>query len=84
MSRYIRLVWDFFGETADGTAKHHLIHLEEFMTKEKIEYFNQGVDSKGELHALAFITVQETDVKILRDALKPHRAFVEKLKSPSE
>lgn len=78
MNRKIRLIWDFYGETAEGTAKHHVIHLEEFMQREKCTYYNQGIDTKADLHALAYITVDEKDVTMLRDALKPNRAFVEK------
>lgn len=78
MNRKIRLIWDFHGESAEGTAKHHVIHLKEFMAKEELAYFNEGIGSNGELHALAYITVQEENIKEIRDALKPHRAFVEK------
>lgn len=78
MNRSIRLIWDFYGERAEGTAAHHLIHLEEFMAHESLELHNRGTASEGELHCLAFITVNEKDVKILRDRLKPNRAFVEK------
>lgn len=78
MNRNIILVWDFYGETAEGTAKHHVIHLKEFMEKEGLNYSNEGIDSKGELHAMAMITIEENNVPIVRDALKPHRAFVEK------
>ncbi len=79
MNRKIRLLWDFYGETAEGTAKHHLVHLEQFMERSKLPFFNQGISSEAELHALAFLTVNETDVIPLRDALKPNRAFVEKV-----
>ncbi|MDA7803094.1 hypothetical protein N8987_00775 [Crocinitomix sp.] len=78
MNRKIRLIWDFYGESAEGTAKHHVIHLKEFMEKENLSFFNEGIDSKGELHALAYITIEEENVKAVRDALKPHRAFVQK------
>lgn len=77
MNRKIRLIWDFYGEPAEGTAKHHVIHLEEFMNRENIPYFNQGVDSNQDYHCMAFITVNESDVITLRDALRPNRAFVE-------
>lgn len=78
MNRKIRLIWDFYGETADGTAKHHIIHLEEFMGREKLTYFNKGTDSNADLHAFAYMTIAEKDVKILRDALRPNRAFIDK------
>lgn len=79
MNRKIRLIWDFYGDTAEGTAKHHVVHLEEFMERSKLPFYNQGISTEGELHALAYITVDEKDIIPLRDALKPNRAFVEKL-----
>jgi hypothetical protein len=78
VNRKIRLIWDFYGETAEGTAQHHVIHLKEFMEREKLEFFNEGTVSKADLHSSAYMTVQEKDVKIIRDALRPNRAFVEK------
>ena len=78
MNRKIRLIWDFYGETATGTAEHHIIHLDEFMLREDISYFHRGVESAGDLHAQAYMTVDEKDVKVLRDSLRPNRAFIEK------
>lgn len=79
MNRKIRLIWDFYGDTAEGTAKHHLIHLGEFMQRSSMPIYNEGISTEAELHALAFITVDEKDVISLRDALKPGRAYVEKM-----
>jgi hypothetical protein len=76
VNRKIKLVWDFFGQTSEGTAKHHVIHLSEFMEKNQLNLLDSGIRSMEEFHHLAFITVNEADVKIIRDALKPHRAFV--------
>ncbi|NOQ73680.1 MAG: hypothetical protein GQ574_16860 [Crocinitomix sp.] len=78
MTRKIRLIWDFYGERAEGTALHHVIHLKEFMEREKLDFFNEGTDYKADQHSFAYMTVQEKDVKIIRDALRPNRAFVEK------
>ncbi len=61
-----------------GTAEHHVIHLDEFMLREGLTFIHRGVESAGDLHAQAFMTVEEKDVKILRDSLRPNRAFVEK------
>ena len=78
MTRQIQLIWDFYGEPAEKTADHHAKHLVEFMTREKFEFGEKGIRSNGELHCLAYINVKEADVKVLRDSLKPHRAFVVK------
>jgi len=79
MNRKIRLVWDFYGEPAQGTADHHVVHLEQFMMRENLPFFNKGTQPTGPDHVMAFITVSEKDIPVLRDALKPNRAFVEKI-----
>ena len=75
--RKIRLVWDFHGTDSKGTAEHHVRHLEEFMKREKIECLRTVVLSGNEdFHHSACMTISEEDVPLVRDALKPHRAFV--------
>ena len=76
MSRTIKLIWDFKGDAAEKTAEHHKVHLEEFGLKEQLPAFNYGVDEISTLHWIAYITVKEKNVIIVRDALKPHRAEI--------
>jgi hypothetical protein len=76
VSRKIKVLWDFYGDKAEKTALHHEVHLREFMTKHNLELLNSGVNSAADFHFMAYITVHEKDVKTVRDALKPHRAFV--------
>ena len=73
MSRKIKLIWDFKGPDGLATAKHHCIHLNEFTQIENLSFHE--IDSKqlNEMHSIAFITVDEIDMKTYRDALKPHR-----------
>ena len=73
MSRKIKLLWDFRGEDATKTAKHHTIHLKEFAEAENLAYHEIGIQEKNPMLASAFITVNESDMKIFRNALKPHR-----------
>lgn len=73
MSRKIKLLWDFRGPDAKETAKHHTVHLKEFAAIEKLEFHEIGILEKNEMLFSAFITVNETDMKTYRDALKPHR-----------
>lgn len=73
MDRKIKLIWDFRGSEGLGTAKHHSIHLEEFAKMEKLLFFDVGAKELSATHAIAFITVAESDMKTYRDALKPHR-----------
>jgi hypothetical protein len=76
MSRNIKLLWDFRGEDAKETAKHHTIHLKEFATLEKLAFHEINVLEKNPMLAAAFIIVDESTMKIYRDALKPHRGEI--------
>ena len=76
MDRKLKLIWDFKGPSGLGTAKHHCIHLKEFSEIEKLNYYEIDFKEISEIHAIAFIVVDEIDMKIYRDALKPHRGQV--------
>jgi hypothetical protein len=73
MSRKIKLIWDFRGEVASKTAEHHEIHLKEYITIEKLEINITGFEIKNEMHAIAFMVVNDESMIQVRDALKPHR-----------
>ncbi|MDN3618651.1 hypothetical protein QWY81_04165 [Polaribacter undariae] len=76
MSRKIKLLWDFRGPDAAQTAKHHTIHLREFAEMENLTFFEIDIEEKNPMLFSAFITVDEIDMKVYRDALKPHRGEV--------
>lgn len=73
MNRKIKLLWDFRGSDAKETAKHHTIHLKEFATIENLSFHEIDIIEKNPMLFSAFITVDEKDMKIYRDALKPQR-----------
>ena len=73
MSRKIKLLWDFRGPDAKETAKHHTIHLKEFAALENLNFHEIDIQEKNEMLVSAFITIDEKDMKIYRDALKPQR-----------
>ena len=76
MERKIKLIWDFRGEVASKTAEHHEIHLKEFIAAEKNAMNITGFERLSELHATAYMVINETDMIKIRDILKPHRAEV--------
>jgi hypothetical protein len=76
MSRKIKLIWDFRGQEAENTAKHHEIHLIEYINSSKIPAYQTGNETFGELYSIAFVVVDEENMLLVRDALKPHRAEV--------
>jgi len=76
LSRKIKLLWDFRGPDAKETAKHHTIHLKEFTEIESLDFFEIDILEINPMLVAAFITVAEKDMKIFRDALKPHRGEI--------
>jgi hypothetical protein len=74
--RKLKLIWDFRGPNSLKTAEHHNIHLKEFITIEKLDVSITGYESLTNMHAIAFLVVDEKDMKPIRDALKPHRGQI--------
>lgn len=73
MERQIKLIWDFKGEAALRTAEHHEIHLKEYIVMEKLPILITGFSALSEMHAIAFMVVNDEQMIALRDVLKPHR-----------
>lgn len=71
--RKIKLIWDFKGPDGLETAKHHCIHLKEFAQIDNLPFHEVDFKTLNEMHTTAFIIVDESNMKIFRDALKPHR-----------
>ena len=74
--RKLKLIWDFRGPDASKIAKHHEIHLKEYITAEHLSINITGVESLSDIHTIAFLVVDENKMKPIRDALKPHRGQV--------
>ena len=74
--RKLKLIWDFRGPNGQRTAEHHLIHLKEYIAAEKLDISITGVEILSDMHAIAFLVVDEAGMKPIRDALKPHRGQV--------
>ena len=76
MDRKLKLIWDFKGPNGLKTAEHHCIHLKEFANLEQLNYHEVNSLEITDMHSIAFITVDEIDMKTFRDALKPHRGEI--------
>lgn len=74
--RQIKLIWDFRGESAQNTAKHHRIHLEEYILAQNLTFNITGSSTLNDMHAIAYLVVTESEMIPVRDALKPHRGEV--------
>ena len=76
MDRKIKLIWDFRGPAAQKTAEHHVVHLKEFITLEALQLNISGHATYSNMHSIAYMVVEESNMIVVRDALKPHRAEV--------
>jgi uncharacterized protein len=68
------LYWDYFGPTAEGTAEHFRVHLDEFLIREQLDGCATGVEviTPGR-HAAAWCRCPEPLVETLGRALRPRR-----------
>ncbi len=76
MSRQIKLIWDFRGSTSAKTAEHHEIHLKEYLLARNYSLQITCFEIINEMHAVAYLVVEEKDMIQFRDELKPHRGEV--------
>ncbi|MEZ4802565.1 MAG: hypothetical protein R2797_07300 [Gelidibacter sp.] len=74
--RQLKLIWDFRGPKAHKIAEHHEIHLKEYIALKAFVVHKTGVETIHEFHSIAFMVVNEADMKPIRDSLKPHRGQV--------
>ncbi len=71
--RKLKLIWDFRGPDAESTAAHHAIHLQEFVNTSQLTMNVVGSEKISEAHVIAFLVVTDSEMRPVRDALKPHR-----------
>jgi len=71
--RKLKLIWDFKGPDAEQTAKHHLIHLKEYINSNSVETLASGTELITDRHHICFVALNEADMPAMRDNLKPHR-----------
>ena len=76
--RKLKLIWDFRGPDAQKIAEHHEVHLKDYIRLESLNLNITGVEVISELHSIAFMVVEEIQMKPIRDALKPHRGQIYK------
>lgn len=74
--RKIKLIWDFRGPAAAKTAEHHEIHLKEYIVAEKLNLNITGNSTLNDMHSIAYLVVNQSEMIPVRDALKPHRGEV--------
>jgi hypothetical protein len=74
--RKLKLIWDFRGPDALKIAEHHELHLKDYIASQKLNVTITGCNALTSLHAIAFMVVEESEMKPIRDVLKPHRGQI--------
>lgn len=74
--RKLKLIWDFRGPDAELTAKHHSVHLKEYLHTHQLSMNLVGSEKISEAHFIAFMVVTDAEMRPVRDALKPHRGQI--------
>ena len=69
-------MWDFRGPDAREIARHHAVHLSDFIKKEKLNPDISGHEDLTEMHSVAYMVVEESRMIQIRDALLPHRGEI--------
>ncbi len=78
MPRIIKLVWEFRGMDALGTAEHHIIHLKEFSIREKLSFYETAIEKINDNFVIAFLKVEEPDAQRIYGMIKPDRGEIAK------
>ena len=73
MSKQIKLIWEFRGPNALQTAKHHLIHLKEYMVNESLDFESMEFESQSYFICNAYLITNVDYLQQLRTDLKPNR-----------
>ncbi len=76
MAKKIKLIWDFRGPAASKTAEHHEKHLKEYIAIEKTTLNITGHHDVNDMLSFAFMVVEEKEMILVRDTLKPHRGEI--------
>lgn len=73
MIERVKLIWDFRGPNAAPIAKHHAKHLGEFAQTQGLKNALFGFEIVSEMHHIAYLVAEKTQMEWLRETLKPNR-----------
>ncbi|MBD80115.1 MAG: hypothetical protein CL840_14475 [Crocinitomicaceae bacterium] len=74
--RKLKLIWDFRSPDANKIAEHHAKHLREYVEQKEVECHGVGAQHANNSYSIAYMIVNEQDMKPIRDALRPHRGEI--------
>lgn len=72
MTGFQKLIWEFRGPDAKGTAAHHRIHLVQFALSNGFESMESGVEELNPEYVQAWLLCSPRNVETAKMQLKPH------------
>lgn len=75
--QYCKLFWDYYGPSAEGTARHFRHHLEEWIDREghRESVRETGLEKNSNSHFSVVCLVKLLSGEIIYRALRAHRAI---------
>ena len=73
----LKFVWEFFGPDSFKLSHHHYLHLKEFLEKENISHSAIGTTFEAENFSFSYVVVDDSLLELIKNSLKPHKAFRE-------
>jgi len=68
------MIWDFRNEEALTIAKNHNTDVQNFADIKNLPLIDSGTKKVSDFHSISFVVIDESNMKVFRDILKPHRA----------
>ena len=72
----LKLVWEFSGIDALEIAKHHLLHMQQYLKRENIDPLQIDTELISEFSAITFIIIYDQFLDKIRSDLKPNHGFL--------
>ena len=72
----IKLIWDFRGTNTLQMATHYNKHIKEFFESKNIDLIDSGHEIINESQHSSFAIIKKEDVNLVKQVLKPQRAFL--------
>jgi len=72
----IKLIWEFRGRNTLKMATHYNKHIKEYFELKNIDLIDSGHEIINEFHHISFAIIKKENVNLVKQALKPHRAFL--------
>ena len=70
---HVTFSWDFRGPRAEGTARHFVVHLDEFLHRESVAGCSTGVEQVAPAHWAAWCRAPGETAEVVQRALRPRR-----------